>query len=98
MILDVGIDELVLDRERLELGRLDPAALLARLEHRLRALGLKQFRQLVLSQVDSMSFRFCDRHPQTFRTVRHTPPFQRNAANRLARNASAPRHSTPRPA
>jgi len=41
----------VLERERLELGRLDPAALFARLEHRPSPFGFKQFGQLVLRQV-----------------------------------------------
>ena len=55
---DLGLAEVVLDRERLELGRFDPAALLARLEEGAGALGLKQFGQLALSQVgiDVLSF------------------------------------------
>src|SRR5581483_3649199 len=57
-VLDLGVTEVVLDRERLELGRLDPAALLARLDQRAGALGLKQFVQLALGQVvfDVLSF------------------------------------------
>ena len=39
-ILDVGVGELVLERERLQLGRFDPAALLPRFEHRLRGFAL----------------------------------------------------------
>ena len=52
------LGQVVLDRERLELGRLDPAALLARLDQRLGALGLKKFGKLALSQVgiDVLSF------------------------------------------
>ena len=55
---DLGLAEVVLDRERLELGRFDPAALLARLQEGAGALGLKQFVQLALSQVgiDVLSF------------------------------------------
>ena len=48
---DLGLAEVVLDRERLELGRFDPAALLARLDERAGAFGLKQFVQLALGQV-----------------------------------------------
>ena len=43
--------ELVLERERLELGRLDEAALLGALDERLAPVGLEQFGQLVLRQV-----------------------------------------------
>ena len=50
-LLDVRVGELVLDRERLQLGRLDQAALLPRLEHRLRAFALEQADQLNLRHV-----------------------------------------------
>ena len=50
-LLHLGIAEVVLDRERLELGRLDPAALLTGRDQRDGALGLKQFGQLALGQV-----------------------------------------------
>ena len=59
-LLDVELGELVLERERLELGRLDPAALLAHVEHRAGAFGLEQFGQLILRQVLSASFRYSD--------------------------------------
>ena len=39
-ILDIGVGELVLDHERLQLSRFDPAPLLPRLEHRLRRFAL----------------------------------------------------------
>src|SRR5262249_51303288 len=45
------ICELVLEREGLELGRLDPAALLARLDQRPGTFRLEQFGQLVLRQL-----------------------------------------------
>ena len=73
---DLGLAEVVLDRERLELGRLDPAALLARLDQRAGALGLKQFGQLALSQVgiDVLSFlRAVTCRPSRARV----PPFER---------------------
>ena len=41
--LDVVVGEVVLERERLELGRLDVAALLRRLQQRATLLGLDQF-------------------------------------------------------
>src|SRR5262249_60301617 len=47
----VGLLQVVLNRERLELGRFDPAALLPRLQQGAGALGVKQFVQLALSQV-----------------------------------------------
>jgi hypothetical protein len=50
-LLDVGVGQVVLDGERLELGRLDPPALLARVEKGAGPFGLKQFGQLVLRQV-----------------------------------------------
>src|SRR5262249_16700190 len=50
-ILDVGVVELVLEGERLELCGLDPAALLAGLEHGLRSLGLEKLGQLILRHV-----------------------------------------------
>ncbi len=49
-LFDVDVGELVLERERLELGRLDIAALLARLDQALRAFGFQQFGELVLRQ------------------------------------------------
>ena len=50
-LLDVELGKIVLERERLELGRLDPAALLAHVEHRAGAFGFEQFGQLILRQV-----------------------------------------------
>jgi len=47
-VLDVGLGESLLDRERFELGRFDPTALLARFEHRLRGFALEQLGQPVL--------------------------------------------------
>src|SRR5581483_3430676 len=49
-LLDVDVGEFVLQGEGLELGRLDPAALLARLDHRPGALALEQFCELILRQ------------------------------------------------
>jgi hypothetical protein len=49
-LLDVDVLEFVLKGERLELGRFDPAALLARLDHRAGALAFKQFCELALGQ------------------------------------------------
>ena len=86
------VAEVVLDGERLELGRFDPAALLARLEQRAGAFGLKQFGQLVLSQVRN-------RCPFVSATGRRTEPSPRpgygalaNAPRRRARFRFARRH------
>ena len=48
--LGLLVGQLVLERECLELGRLDVAALLGALDQRLDLLGLEQFDQLVLGQ------------------------------------------------
>ena len=55
---DLALGQVVLDRKRLELGRLDPAALLTCGDQRLGTLGLEQFGKLALSQVgiDVLSF------------------------------------------
>ena len=47
-ILDLRVSELMLDHERLQLGRFDPAALLPRLDHRLPGLTRQQLGQPVL--------------------------------------------------
>ena len=49
-LLGLLVVQLVLERERLELGRLDAAALLRALDQRLDLVGLEQFSQLVLGQ------------------------------------------------
>src|SRR5581483_10890610 len=79
-LLDLGIPEVVLDRERLELGRLDPAALLTRLDQRARALALKQFVQLALGQgfFDVLSILRTARG--TFPAGRVYPSFERAAS------------------
>src|SRR4029079_17796802 len=61
-LLDVDIGELVLEGERLELGGLDEAPLLARLDHRAGALGFQQFSELILRQrlLHTLSMRIWD--------------------------------------
>src|SRR5262249_17991330 len=49
-LLDVRVAKVILDRERLELGGLDPAPLLPPPDQRAGALRLKQFLQLALGQ------------------------------------------------
>ena len=49
-LLDLLVGEIVLERERLELGRLDVAALLALLDERARLFGFQQFVKLILCQ------------------------------------------------
>ena len=58
-VRDLGFGQVVLDREGLELGRFDPAALLTRLDQGAGAFGLEQFGKLALSQVeiDVLSFQ-----------------------------------------
>ena len=58
-LLDFLVVELVLERERLELGRLDEAALLGALDDGADLIRLEQFVQLVLRQGSSQSFRSC---------------------------------------
>ena len=55
-LLDLGLVEVVLERERLELGGLDEAALLGALDERARLVGLEKLVQLLLRQVVSTSF------------------------------------------
>jgi len=74
--LHLGITEVVLDRERLELGRLDPAALFTRLDQRAGALGLKQFVQLALGQVIFDVLSFLRTAPETCRGGRVAPLVQ----------------------
>src|SRR5207302_7336243 len=50
-LLDLVVREIVLERERLELGRLEVAALFGSLDDRARLLGFQQFLQLVLRQL-----------------------------------------------
>src|SRR4051794_12336972 len=56
--------QVVLHRERLELRRFDPAALLARLDQRARALGLQQVAQLALRQLGIDVLSFCTAPPK----------------------------------
>ena len=49
-LLDLGLVQVELERERLELGRLEVAALLRALDHRLGLIRLEQLVQLVLRQ------------------------------------------------
>jgi hypothetical protein len=58
-LLDLLIGEVMLDRERLELSRLDEAALLGALHKKARLIALEQFVQLVLRQVSFASFQVC---------------------------------------
>jgi hypothetical protein len=87
--LELRLAQVVLDRKRLELGRLDPTPLLPCLDQRPRALRLKQFRQLVLSQVlDVLSFLLPA--PQTFPPYGQTAPVSSGSSNKSrprARNA-----------
>src|SRR5262249_17355818 len=55
---DLTLREVVLDRECLELCRLDPSALLTRLDQRAGTFGFQQFGKLTLGQVeiDVLSF------------------------------------------
>ena len=54
-ILDLLLVELVLDRERLEVGRLDPAALLGAFDKATGLIALQQLLNLVLRQVGCFS-------------------------------------------
>ena len=54
-ILDLLLVELVLERESLELGRLDPATLLGALDERAGLIALEQLLNLVLRQVGCVS-------------------------------------------
>ena len=55
--LDLVLGELVLERERLELGRLDEAALLRAVEQQAGVLGLEQLVQLALGQFRPLRLR-----------------------------------------
>jgi hypothetical protein len=59
--LELVVAEVLLESERLELGRLDEAALLRALEQRARRLGLKEFVDLVLGQFLCMVLGTCCR-------------------------------------
>src|SRR5581483_11153141 len=66
-LLDVLLREVVLEHERLELGRLDVAALLRALDQDTGLVAFKQLVQLVLGQVTLDSSRLGSvRFPQTF--------------------------------
>src|SRR3954471_1365714 len=70
-----GVVQVVLDRERLELGRFDPAALLTRLDQRAGALGLKKFGQLALGQFGIDVLSFLRPASLTFQTRADAQPF-----------------------
>ena len=54
-LLDLGLVEVVLEGERLELGSLEVPTLLGTLDERLGLVGIKQFVQLILCQVSLSS-------------------------------------------
>ena len=54
-LLDLVVVEVVLEREGLEVGRLDEAALLGALDEGARAVALEQFVKLILRQVRRFS-------------------------------------------
>lgn len=54
-LLDLGLVEVVLEGERLELGSLEVPTLLGALDERLGLVGIKQFVQLILCQVSLSS-------------------------------------------
>ena len=54
-LLDLGLVQIVLEGERLELGSLEVPTLLGTLDERLGLVGIKQFVQLILCQVSLSS-------------------------------------------
>ena len=54
-LVDLVLGEIVLERERLELGSLEVPTLLGTLDERLGLVGIKQFVQLILCQVSLSS-------------------------------------------
>ncbi|MGZ8693181.1 MAG: hypothetical protein ACXWZT_10675, partial [Gaiellaceae bacterium] len=54
-LLDLGLVEVVLEGERLELGSLEVPTFLGTLDERLGLVGIKQFVQLILCQVSLSS-------------------------------------------
>src|SRR5206468_11459986 len=78
-----GLVQVVLDHEGLELGRFDPAALLARLDQGAGALGLEQFGQLALGQVGIDVLSVLRAVPETFPSRSRVP----RPSTRAARSA-----------
>ena len=85
--LGLLVGELVLERERLELGRLDVAALLGALDERLDLLGLEQLAELVLGHVRLGPFM--RRRYKPLLTLRRFPVLSR--ALRRSRRCHKPR-------
>jgi hypothetical protein len=65
-LLDLLFTEVVLEGERLELGRLEVAALLRAFDQRARLIAFQQFCELILRQVSRQSFRGRRSVSQTF--------------------------------